>query len=659
MEKKQLDLSDKLPLSVVPNKEIKCYHCGSKNYFLKENITRKDGTKAKVFRCKQCHKEFRDNYKFKKKFSNQYVTEEYKKEHNVCPHCGSDKYKKRGTSLRKDGTTAQRLECKSCHKNFTQNYQINTLKLPLAGVICPKCSSTNCIKSGKANKRTQYRCKDCSRAFILDNRSWGSASQWLPEEITFEEMYDYDVWDLTVLGYQKNPSHSDSTTANFAPIKQDWLKEASKRLIKFRSATLCLSTIESKLNCLRAFSRFLSQRYPNLLANELNRQIIEDYLVFLKEKKFSASTRIHRISALRDLLEYSATMNWVDVPKTPLIFNQDFPVREKALPRYIPDDVLKQLDENLQYLPESIARMVIVVREVGMRISELCTLKFDCLRQDAQGEWWIEYKRFKSKDEHSVPIRAEVAGIIQTQQAYIREHLGEEFNYLFCTTNHSSYFEKFGQTANQFPLDYFEPVPKIIRQGIFRGYLYLLANTKQIKGEDGQIFPLSQIHQFRHTKGTELINNGVGIEYVKRYLGHNSFTMTLRYAHIHDQTLKEQVKESWSEGKIVNISGELIDTNPEIDNAYNYQFKKGVLGEVLPNGYCALPARLTCSKGNACLQCGDFRTTLEFLDQHKQHRERTQKALEVAKTNNWKRQIQVNEDVLNNLNNIISSLEAD
>ncbi len=87
--------------------------------------------------------------------------------------------------------------------------------------------------------------------------------------------------------------------------------------------------------------------------------------------------------------------------------------------------------------------------------------------------------------------------------------------------------------------------------------------------------------------------------------------------------------------------------------------KKQVLGEILPNGYCGLPAQLTCSKGNACLQCGDFRTTREFLDQHKEHRERTKKALEKAKANNWKRQIQVNEEVFKNLNHIINELEKD
>ncbi len=85
--------------------------------------------------------------------------------------------------------------------------------------------------------------------------------------------------------------------------------------------------------------------------------------------------------------------------------------------------------------------------------------------------------------------------------------------------------------------------------------------------------------------------------------------------------------------------------------------KKKVLAETLSNGYCGLPAQLTCSKGNACLTCSDFRTTIEFLDQHKEHLERTKKVLEVAEANGWQRQIQVNEDVKKSLGNIINTLE--
>ena len=131
--------------------------------------------------------------------------------------------------------------------------------------------------------------------------------------------------------------------------------------------------------------------------------------------------------------------------------------------------------------------------------------------------------------------------------------------------------------------------------------------------------------------------------------------MTSVYAYLMDTTLKKEINDYHS--KVVNIAGEIIQSEfPELDNTEFQWMKKQILGEVLPNGYCALPAHFTCSKGNACLQCGDFRTTLEFLDEHKEHRERTLQALKKAKANDWQRQIQINEEVLQSLNNIINGL---
>jgi len=129
------------------------------------------------------------------------------------------------------------------------------------------------------------------------------------------------------------------------------------------------------------------------------------------------------------------------------------------------------------------------------------------------------------------------------------------------------------------------------------------------------------------------------------------------YAHLHDKTLKEEITKFHE--KVVNIAGQVIESiNPEIDKNTDLQWmSRKVLGEVLPSGYCGIPAQFTCSKGNACLTCSDFRTTLEFLEQHKEHRERTKEVLEKAKFNNWQRQIQVNESILKSLDNIINTLE--
>ena len=44
---------------------------------------------------------------------------------------------------------------------------------------------------------------------------------------------------------------------------------------------------------------------------------------------------------------------------------------------------------------------------------------------------------------------------------------------------------------------------------------------------------------------------------------------------------------------------------------------------ILPNGYCTLPPRQACDKGNACLSCTKFVTDATFADVLKQQRQET------------------------------------
>lgn len=251
--------------------------------------------------------------------------------------------------------------------------------------------------------------------------------------------------------------------------------------------------------------------------------------------------------------------------------------------------------------------------------------------------------RWKMKKETILPISIELSTAIQEQQQYIRENLGE-YQYLFC-----------GRSGGDNKR--FSPESKIMTTLSFVSCLKKLSEEFDIRDNSGKRWNF-QTHQFRHTVGTRMINNGVPQHIVQRYLGHESPQMTMVYAHIHDATLRKEI-DKYLEIKVVNINGEVIESlNPELDNNTGLQWmKKKVLAETLSNGYCGLPAQLTCSKGNACLTCGDFRSTIEFLDQHKEHLERTNKVLEVAEANGWQRQIQVNQDVKKSLENIINTLE--
>ena len=127
---------------------------------------------------------------------------------------------------------------------------------------------------------------------------------------------------------------------------------------------------------------------------------------------------------MQDFLELCHQNEWLPVTRY-LVRREDHPKRKKALPRYIPESVMQQLNEHIDDLPESVMRMTLVIIECGMRISELLHLKQDCLLQDKAGDWFLRYYQFKMKKEITVPISRELVRVIQEQCRYVQEHLGE------------------------------------------------------------------------------------------------------------------------------------------------------------------------------------------------------------------------------------------
>ncbi|BAZ48752.1 integrase family protein [Nostoc sp. NIES-4103] len=147
--------------------------------------------------------------------------------------------------------------------------------------------------------------------------------------------------------------------------------------------------------------------------------------------------------------------------------------------------------------------------------------------------------------------------------------------------------------------------------------------------------------------------------FVQRYLGHESPNMTSVYAHIHDQTMKEEIAKY--QGKVVNILGQVVEPNNiEADIADLQWFKRTIQAQALPNGSCALPTiSQGCPHANACLTCTHFRTTAEYLSEHRQQLEQTNQIIQKAEANGWMRQVEMNQKVKSNLEKIITALEVE
>ncbi|NWJ47693.1 MAG: phage integrase family protein [Chloroflexi bacterium] len=444
--------------------------------------------------------------------------------------------------------------------------------------------------------------------------------------------YEREIWDLRRLGVTLNPAISNYKL-NFTKISQPWLVQAAKHFMRYSLASCTAGTCKSRLIALTIFSSFLKEQYPLLESVDLNRSVIEAYLSYLNKSGMMASTWFHHLVHLRIFLELCSREDWAKVPGKRLIYNEDFPHLPKLQPRFIPADVMEQLNCHLNTFPEPLRQMVFMLRECGMRLSEMLTLSLDCLLQDASGDWFLCYYQHKMKKEHTIPFSQEVAAVIQQQQATVKSKWGNTIAILFPGPK--------GQPFKQ--------------RGFFNA-LNRACCARDIRDSSGRLYRF-HAHQFRHTLATQMINNGVPQHIVQRFLGHESPEMTMRYAHIHDQTLKEAYIRFRSQ--VIDITGQVV-TATQVNSGEMQWFKKNILAQTLPNGDCALPVVAgPCPHANACLTCTHFRTDASFLERHKVQRRETECLLLIARNNNWQRQVEMNERVKENLERIIEALEKE
>jgi integrase/recombinase XerD len=459
-----------------------------------------------------------------------------------------------------------------------------------------------------------------------------------------EVSFKSDQWEAQSLGIEPDTVHGQ-WTFYFQDIEPVWLKDLTKKLVQYSASSRRFHTLAAYVKNVKTFSKFLADKgyYPK--ENEIDRDLIVEYISFLSSSGLGWVTRHQALSHLRLLFETCAMNEWLELPPF-LIRTEDFPRSEHTVPRFIPEEVLRSLDRNIDKLPPPVMRMVLIFKGAGLRFAELAKLPLHCIEQDGRGDWFLRFMNFKMRSEQVKPISQIVAGAIQEQQEFIEEnirrHLDPQYQYLFCSVRR-------GSNSLQ---------PKVMNIKQFHRHLNGLAEEVGITDVGGNLWHFES-HQFRHTLGTTLINSNVPLHIIQRYLGHKSPEMTLRYAYIHDETMKRELRD-YLASPIVNVEGELMDgSRSHLDGDVELQFlKKNILAQALPNGSCARPiAKGPCPHANACLTCGDFRTGSEFLTKHHEQLLNTERIIEEAERLGYSRQAEMNKQVRSNLLKIITTLE--
>ncbi|MDG3009376.1 tyrosine-type recombinase/integrase [Rhodococcus sp. D2-41] len=271
------------------------------------------------------------------------------------------------------------------------------------------------------------------------------------------------------------------------------------------------------------------------------------------------------------------------------------------------------------------ARVWLLQALTGRRASEILMLDFDPLQpipgadrptvsdgDDDDPDAFVAKLRYQqTKVDGVVPtilVEQAIVNVITEQQHWSRDRYPDLTpKYLFLGIRH--------QHQGQRPRSYASYRTSLSRLDAIHG----LTDTA------GRPLRFSQTHRLRHTRATELLNDGVPIHVVQRYLGHRSPEMTLRYA----ATLAATAESEFLKHKKIGAHGTEIGISPS--DIYDMTQLSARTDRVLPNGVCLLPPLKTCDKGNACLSCGHFATDTTHLDELLDQRSKTRALIEVRR----------------------------
>ncbi|MEK4701774.1 tyrosine-type recombinase/integrase [Solibacillus sp. FSL R7-0668] len=388
---------------------------------------------------------------------------------------------------------------------------------------------------------------------------------------------------------------------------RDTIKEITSKLLNME--TKSVSTLHRYNYSLKAFFEFLKEEEIDIKTfEEIEYEMIELFVLYLLENKSSASTRSIVIAALKSILDHGTFFQMLGFPKHTIFDGTEFRMlktQDTLKTKVIEDDHLAVIDKSLE-VPFEIKEkedgkrnikgylihpMVAIIRHTGIRISEALLLTKDCIEVDILGKNLLEVVSPKNLTERYIPVNNKVKSAVQ----YLVKKLDE----LGLNNPKDKLFSYRGQNGDIRVIN-----PKDSREKL---EIWLARN---------HLPRTITFHSFRHTLGTEMLNNGLSPFEIQQYLGHQSMHSTRLYAKVRNDKLTEEYKKL---GFIGTVKESLEDIKTDSGEEITQETKLVVQ---LPDGACGKPLAKevpNCKKPNACLFCPKFITTPEFLDVHEDH----------------------------------------
>lgn len=272
-------------------------------------------------------------------------------------------------------------------------------------------------------------------------------------------------------------------------------------------------TVQRYEKALRSFEAYFKNKDSQLSWESIDSDVIRDWMESMMDNDAMASTVNNCLSAVRSFFRFALSRKLVAKDPAHVVKG---PKKEKPLPHFVREREMDQLLDDKQWDATSIkdvrARTIILMfYETGIRLAELIGLDDEDIDL-AQRQLKVTGKRNKQR---IVPFGAELT---QALQDYLRLRNEQEV----IREDRAFFVSDKGKRVGR------SLVTKIVRDNLS------LVSTMKTRTP----------HVLRHSFATAMLNNGAGLESVKKLLGHESIATTEIYTHTTFEQLKRIYKKA-------------------------------------------------------------------------------------------------------------------
>ena len=319
--------------------------------------------------------------------------------------------------------------------------------------------------------------------------------------------------------FQIQPERLDAaspvSSISFTEVTHKKNRELLKKYIRYGLgiANLSVSVIRGEHSAIRNFLNDICQDENEDVCSVTPAQM-DDYFKKQRQRSVQAETYNKNVMCIQHFFNFLKVRQYIErIP-----FDAECCLK-KIIPRHLDRSVAQEAaDEILEKLccfPETIRIMYLHLWGVGLRISEVCTLKGNAYYIQGK-DAWIQVYQIKMRTYKRIPIPD---ALYKLTKVYLKKHGIKADDYVFQNAKGGAYCKS-----------------------TFRYNMLKYCELNNIQN-GGYVF---KSHDYRHTIATYFYDTGVSLQSIRDYLGHDYEEMTEQYIDYMPKKIEKASEEYFS-----------------------------------------------------------------------------------------------------------------